>query len=265
MWISRRIQSFKRNFSRRHRELKGLSKLPRYTPGTFSWNGAELQFPDARSFTFMYRELFEEEIYRFKTQKKSPFIIDCGANIGMSAIYFKSLFPEASLIAFEPERKIFSYLKNNLDAVGLHDVKLVNKAVWKEDTQLNFMNEGADASRIASSAAGDDQHVYLVDAVRLSDYINTEVDFLKLDIEGAELDVLREIEPRLSYVERMFIEYHCPENGEQKLQELLTILSDNHFKYYIDSSFKTRRSPFVDRQNILSFRFFLNIYAEKAN
>jgi len=255
-----------RELDQQQRELARLSSLARYTPGSFIRNGKELSFPDARSFAFIYKEIFNENIYRFNSEKVAPFIIDCGANIGMSVIYFKELFPDAEVIAFEPEREIAKFLEKNITAMDLEKVTLVKKAVWKEDGSLMFLNEGADASRISSVGDMDaTKSSYEVEAVRLSRYIDREVDLLKLDIEGAETEVLREIEGKLGHVRRLFIEYHSPENGAQELDDILRILSRNHFRYYIDCPFRMRRSPFVDRESFLSFDFFLNIFAERIS
>ena len=253
-----------RRLDKQQRALSRLAKMPRYSAGTFAWEDKELHFPDANSFRFMLSEIFKEQIYKFESGNPAPLIIDCGANIGMSVIYFKQLFPASEIIAFEPEKKIFGYLQRNTDTLGLKGVQLVNKAVWKEKTTLQFSSEGADGSRISSIGNIEgEKPVYNVEAVKLSDYIRRDVELLKLDIEGAELEVLKEVEPKLGLVKRMFIEYHAPAEGAQELDTLLSILKRNNFRYYIDSSFRMRSSPFVDKEIFLSFSFFLNIYAER--
>jgi FkbM family methyltransferase len=266
MWVRNKLQKVRLRFNKRYQELKRLSKLKRYTPGSFSWEGAVLNFPDAASFLFTYKEIFEEQIYKFETRNQSPYIIDCGANIGMSVIYFKQLYPNANIIAFEPEKKIFKYLKDNIAALNLAKVELKNEAVWKEDGSLLFLNEGADASRISLVGdMADKKSSYSVDAVRLSRFINREVDFLKLDIEGAEFEVLKEIEPQLKFVKRLFVEFHSFDKREQQLDILLLLLKRNGYIYYIDTPVRMRTSPFVDKDTFLSFNFFLNIYAERNN
>ncbi|HLI94186.1 MAG TPA: FkbM family methyltransferase, partial [Puia sp.] len=140
MWIAGKLQRTRSLFDKRYQELNRLSRLPRYTPGSFEWKGTSIAFPDSSSFVFMYKELFVGNIYKFNSDIESPLILDCGANIGMSVIYLKELFPKARIIAFEPERKIFQFLQKNTAAFGLKDVKLVNKAVWKEEGTIRFSN-----------------------------------------------------------------------------------------------------------------------------
>lgn len=260
--IGRIKDYFKRKRDSEYQQLFRLSKLPRYTSGSFELNNEKYIFPDASSFVFMYKELFKEEIYKFKSDNEFPVIVDCGANIGMSIIYCKKQFPKAKIIAFEPERSIFKYLQSNIELHHLTDVEVINKAVWKEKTVLNFINEGADANRIASiNNDVDNNPTYEVETVKLSDYINEEIDFLKLDIEGAEVEVMKEIEFKLKNVKNIFIEYHSSENSKQELNIILDILTRNNFHYYIDSPNRTKRKPFIDKDTFLSFDFFLNIFA----
>jgi FkbM family methyltransferase len=259
----KRINNYlKRAVNKEYQQIKKLSKLPRYTAGRFQKGNEIYKFPDAASFVFMFNELFITEIYKFKTGKKSPFIIDCGANIGLSVIYAKKKFPDARIIAFEPERTIFKYLKENISQYKWNKVDLIEKAVWKEKALINFINEGADANRISSINSEEaSRQSYSVEAVTLSNYITEEVDFLKLDIEGAELEVLKEIEPKLKLVKKIFIEYHSSVNNVQELSMLLKILENNNFRYYIDAPNRIRENPFIDRSLFLSFDFFLNIFA----
>ncbi|NJM78804.1 MAG: FkbM family methyltransferase [Flavobacterium sp.] len=76
-------------------------------------------------------------------------MLDIGANIGLSILFFKELYPKAELIAFEADPKIFGYLENNVHGNGYEDVTLINKAVWYENTTLNFAPDGADGGQIS--------------------------------------------------------------------------------------------------------------------
>ena len=91
--------------------------------------------------------------------------------------------------------------------------------------------EGADAGRISFDFDTlNFKSSQQIEVVRLSDYIDKTVAFLKIDIEGSELEVLQEIEPKLQYVERIFIEYHSFEKGQQSLDVILNILSLHHLR-----------------------------------
>ena len=218
----------------------------------------KIKAPDSASLLFLNHELFELEIYKFKSDKKAPLIIDCGANIGLSVIYFKRLFPNAKVIAFEPDKKIFDYLKFNIDSFDFTDVKLINKGLWKEETTLRFFSEGADGGRIALE---NDENIVEIQTVKLSEYLkNEKVDFLKIDIEGAETDVLIESEKYLKNVDKIFIEYHSFINKRQTLSIILGILEKSGFRYYIEHIGVKSKYPFENIVDYLGFDNQLNIF-----
>jgi hypothetical protein len=76
--------------------------------------GKRIVINDARWHLPTYREIWEDQIYIFETSNPSPLIIDCGANIGLSVIYWKYLFPESKVVAFEPDQKKYEILCGNI-------------------------------------------------------------------------------------------------------------------------------------------------------
>jgi len=96
---------------------------------------------------------------------------------------------------------------------------------------------GADSGRIhAGSPDGISPSSEIIDVptVSLDDLIgDDEVDFLKIDIEGAELDEISGSK-KLNRVNQMFIEYHSFIDAPQELSRLLSILENSGFRYYID-------------------------------
>ena len=53
----------------------------------------DVRFIGRSSFDFQNREIFQERQYLFETDNAAPFVVDCGANIGMSVLYFKKSLP----------------------------------------------------------------------------------------------------------------------------------------------------------------------------
>ncbi len=253
------------------RQLAKVAKLPRYTEGEINWSGKLFKFTDANSFTWTYDEIFTRQIYNFKSDAELPVIIDCGANIGVSVIYFKKLYPKAKVIAFEPDSRTFDYLKSNIKSFGLDNVELVNKGLWKEDTVLDFFSEGADANRIMENAEklikenNNNYKKESITATKLSNYIREPVDFLKIDIEGAETDVLMETKEQLHLVRNMFIEYHSFIDKPQTLNHILNILSEKEFKYYMDIPVSLTNQPFLHRGSFLLMDLLVNIYAYRIS
>ncbi len=88
----------------------GLVWAKRFQSKTITLNNRKFKITDSASFVAMYLDIFGHEGYKFETKKLEPYIIDCGANIGLSLIYFNQLYPNAKIIAFEPDPKLFENL-----------------------------------------------------------------------------------------------------------------------------------------------------------
>jgi FkbM family methyltransferase len=174
--------------------------------------------------------------YLFRADSPRPRIIDCGANIGMAILFFKTLYPDAEIVAFEPDPRTFDVLAantrdNNLTAVTLH-----RAAVGSTDGTATFYQQpDVPGSALSSLVVVNAKTVSeVVPVVRLSRYIDAPVDFLKIDVEGSEIDVMRELQAagKLTMVREMVIEYHHHLRAEEDaLAELLAILERAHFGY----------------------------------
>jgi FkbM family methyltransferase len=246
------------DYRRTYFETKRLNQLPRYTPTITYLLGNEVQIVDAVTFLGGKKEIFDDEIYRFQIDNPKPFIIDCGANIGMSVIYFKTLCPESTVIAFEADPEIFKALKKNMENFKLENVILENKAIWISDAGVKFQLEGGYSGRIPLN--GDRADIIEVKSARLRDLLHKKIDFLKIDIEGAETEVLRDSADLLSNVDLLFVEYHSHIKEPQKLDELLGILTKAGFRYHIKEIF-SNPTPFLKRDLVLGMDLQLNIFA----
>jgi FkbM family methyltransferase len=245
----------------RHRELQRLRRLPRYTRAATPLLGRFFEMADAESFLSMYRDLFEREIYRFKCANEEPFIIDGGANIGLSVLYFKRLYPRSRIIAFEPDPEIFSLLERNCATFELRGVELVNRALWTSESTLKFVQEGGDSGRLQKH--GEAGRIIQVPTVRLKDYLRSDIEFLKLDIEGAETEVLRDCANELCKVGRLFVEYHSFVDSPQTLHEITAIINRAGFRLHMHSSLPSPQ-PFVERSINFGLDFQANIFAYRS-
>jgi FkbM family methyltransferase len=226
-------------------------------------NRYKIIFKDPKAFLYSVKELFVEEIYKFKAQDDTPFIIDCGSYIGTSILFFKTQYPNAKILAFEPDNSNFELLNNNIKNWDLKDIEIQNAAIWIDNLGVNFIADGNMASKIDESNNTAHNENQKTKSVRLKDLLTEKIDFLKIDIEGAEYEVLVDCESKLSFVENLFIEYHGNYNEMYKLNKILNILIENNFKYYIKEAGVTFEHPFYDRENIYDFNIQLNIFAFK--
>ncbi len=241
------------------RELRRLKKLPRYEPFSTNVFGPVVKGVDGRSFYYSFREIFRDHIYEFRAKTASPRILDVGSNVGLSLLFFKHQYPNCKLTGFEPDPTVFQTAQHNLDALGLTDVELIQKAAWIEATTLSFEPEGADAGHLTSSesATGDS---FSVNAIDLRSFLHEPIDFLKMDIEGAEVDVLMHCGNELSTVSNLFVEYHSYADQPQRFNDLTGILTEAGFRYQIHTQFASQ-SPLCRQELQLGMDLQLNVFA----
>jgi FkbM family methyltransferase len=234
----------------------------RYQPTLVRFLRYRFQVPDAFSFLWQFKEIFVEEAYHFKASGPQPLIYDCGANVGTSCVYFKQLYPNARVKAFEADPNIAHYLKQNLASNGLQNVEVFTKAVWKDEAGIDLSQEGADSGSVHGSG-----NKVRVPSVRLRDLLAREehVDMLKIDIEGAETAVLTDCGDMLSRVQHLFVEYHAYLGQTQDLDEILAVLRSNDFRYFIrDAQDRPRPLSNPYYRNNKEMDLQLNIFAYRA-
>lgn len=199
--------------------------------------------------------IFDREVYWFPSGRDDPRIIDGGANIGLATIYWKMVYPRARIVAFEPDPNVFAVLEANCAEHGVTDVELVCAALWTADGDIGFSAEGADAGRLDVTSSSTS-----VPTRRLAHLLDTPTDLLKLDIEGAETDVILDCTAQLEAVERIFCEFHSFADRDQRLDELLAALKQAGFRYHLEPEMVARR-PFAYRPTHLAMDNQVNIYA----
>lgn len=250
------------NFSAEMRELGRVRNHPTGKSGYTNILNKPFKFHDGASFAVTYQEIFQYNIYEFNASSKSRTILDCGANMGLSVVYFASRYPQHQIIAFEPDPALFEIVQENVKSFGFKNVTVHNKAVWNTEGTLNFFTDSAMGGRVENSYPG--QTPQTIATVRLKDFINPEIDFLKIDIEGAEDTVLKDCGDSLSDVHNIFFEYHNDVTKPQSLHELLQLVGEKGFHYYIKESY-TRKRPFIDKDLICEvYDMAINVFCYKV-
>jgi len=198
-----------------------------------------VKFTDHIALQFLFHEIFDKETYRFSCVHDKPFIIDCGSNIGLSILYFKMRYPQANVIGFEPDDITFGLLAENIKNNNLHDVQLVKKALSDHEGTITFYtnNTGGDPGMNMFAPHGSCHTKKTVPVTQLSAYIDRPVDFLKIDIEGAETTVLVELAQtgKIKFIKEMVIEYHhhMHDTDNDSMSKILKTLEDNGFGYQL--------------------------------
>ncbi len=184
-------------------------RRPNSAPGTFHFPFGNVHYVDAGTLPLMYFEIFVERVYEVAGLHEAANIFDCGANIGLSTIWFKQRYPGARLTAFEADPAIARVLALNVRQLGLASVEVVSAAVSDQSGSLTFRSDGAIGGRVTKGTG------ITVDSVRLSDYIREPVDLLKLDIEGSEFSLIADLcaTQKIELVSHIVCEVHG--RGEQ--------------------------------------------------
>lgn len=207
-------------------------------------------------------DIFWTEHYHFKCDSPRPRILDCGANIGLATLYFKLLFPESDITAFEPDPALFEILRRNVGRFSPAGVTLEQRAVWIAGGNIEFSGDGGVGGRIDGTAGG--KGAMTVRAARLADFLHSKVDLLKLDIEGAEHEVLRDCVPLLGNVRRLFLEFHGRPERPQELDGVLKDLREAGFRYYVKDARGDRRPLDFDWRR-MRFDIQVNVYCVRES
>jgi FkbM family methyltransferase len=172
------------------------------------------------------KETFCDDVYGLDGLLAPRFIVDVGAGVGSFAVVAACRFPGCRVLAFEPDPLQHGLLRENA-AANDADVESFCVAIGTKSTYL-LSGEGAQTSTVVPSGSGSAS----VPGVRLGDFVRDDtVDLLKIDCEGAELDVLQSLSPAgLERVSRVVLEYHNLNGGRN--DEILASLLRNA-GYYV--------------------------------
>ena len=214
------------------RTNKKLTNLPRYLQGKISVLNWSIEYIDAPALASSIDLLLIKKSNDFESSNPTPIILDCGANIGISVLNYKRKYPNSKITAFEPDPNILPILKNNLINNGAMDVKLVDEAVWIINGKSKFFCEGADGSKLIQGI-NDCHSTIEVNTIDLDEYISGPIDLVKMDIEGAEFEVIPHIRSKLHFIKNILIECHINTNEIEKFSKILEELGKANFQVSI--------------------------------
>ena len=219
----------------------------------FKFKDFKIRFEDRKSLWILIHELLVNQEYFFDSRKLSPTIIDCGVNFGLSLAYFKSIYPKSKIIGFEPLPKMFDTAQKNIIENKWQNIIIYPYALSSKKNEAEFIVPLADS--MAGSLTrrreltGEKVEKIKVKCVKLSSYLKQKVDFLKLDIEGSEEEVLTESREYLKNVKYIFCEYHFTPGENNFLDKILTILEEECFDFQVSKSWsyglRTKNRPML--------------------
>jgi FkbM family methyltransferase len=182
----------------------------------------------------------------FYNIKEESICFDCGMHIGLISDIFLQM--GAVVHAFEPNRHLFEMLKYKYK--NAENITLNNAAVSDQSGELDFYTTGSENGNYLAALQGSSVYSvevlpqdckYKVKAIDLCEYIrehiasqNKRIYILKLDIEGAEFDILPKlIETGMyKYADYIFVEEHARffDNGDERLSNVKSLIKENNIK-----------------------------------
>lgn len=228
--------------------------------GEVSFLGYKIRYLNPKSLFHLYKEIFVDRYYDLLAESETPRIIDCGSNIGMSIIFFKHKYPRATIIGFEPHPTTFQMLMDNIKQNGFQHVDVYQQAISDRCGTIDFFvnNGGHNLEALEMSImAGRGGAPIQVSTNRLSTFVDGEMDLLKLDIEGAEELVLKDLTENgnLQNFKQIVCEYHHHREGPvDSLSVTLAMLENAGFGYQL-KAYHNINSKKSDYQDVLIYAY----------
>ncbi len=203
-------------------------------------------------------EKFETELVKQKI-KKGDIVLDVGANIGYYTLIFAKLVGDTGKVfAFEPDPTNFQILKKNIALNGYKNVELIQKALSDKNQKVTLiLNKQNTAGNYLSSKHQTSKNSIQIDAITTDDYFKNfkqKIDFIKIDVEGAETMVLKGMSNSLSNNKnlKLMVEYNSDAIMNMGLEpkSYLELLVKNDFSIF-DINTKNMKIEKSDIQTII--------------
>lgn len=222
---------------------------------------------------------FEMDVIRNRI-KKGDSVLDIGAHIGyFTLIFAESVGNDGKVFAFEPEPTNFELLKKNVKINNYHNIVLEQKAVSDRNGRCELFvgQRSSGANRIYEPKKTRTQEfkLILVDSIKLDDYFKDKsigkIDFIKMDVEGAELlalygmrNILKE-NPDIVIITE-FLKNSIEDAGLNP-KEMLDFLYSQGFTIYLVDEQKKKILP-INIEDLLTSKFenrTINLLCERSH
>lgn len=218
------LNTIRRNWIRRQRAKEfGVSffRGPSFTTPDSIVVGERripLRFPREKGIKYSFMDIFLDDVYGMR-DVKVPFsrILDIGANVGFFSLYARSLFPGSVIHAYEPNVVLAPFLTHQAAEGG---IRVFFEAVGSTGGKVRLDHGGESVlARTAIDAGGEITQIPFREAIGR---MGGTVDFVKLDCEGAEWQILEERETWRN-VEHLAMEYHLfdPQSSHDRIASLV--------------------------------------------
>jgi FkbM family methyltransferase len=144
-----------------------------------------------------FDKIFVNGEYEIQLPRPPQLIIDAGANVGYASVFFANRYPQARILAIEPDTDNFRLLQHNTRAYP--NIRCMQCGIWSRNTNLRIENPQDEpwAFRVVETdvALGS---IAAVTLERLMQQAGAQrIDVLKMDVEGAEREIFAAANCRL--------------------------------------------------------------------
>ncbi|HRP01542.1 MAG TPA: FkbM family methyltransferase [Candidatus Kapabacteria bacterium] len=187
-------------------------------------------------YDLMHEIYVKNDYFKFFNIKTDDVVLDAGANIGLFTVLAgKKLNNTGMVIAVEPDDNNFEMLQANIELNNLKNISPYKKGLWSKNTNLEFLigNRPGEHSLIDNEQSSGKKVV--IECVSLDSLLDTfaipNFDFIKMDIEGAEIEVvLNSIKVLENTKTKWVIEALHSVDGVPAFKKIIPFLQKNNFK-----------------------------------
>ena len=179
--------------------------------------------------------LATKELLKVKDRHEDINIIDAGANVGYSTLFFLNEFPNARIVSIEPESSNFNMLKKNVSANNASNADIKQNGIWNKACNLKVVNTFRDGYSWSMQVVEVEEPSELK-AISLQDIIDEKgwktIDILKIDIEGSEKQLFDDeasIKDILAITRVLALEIHDEVANRESIYK---VLRESGFVYY---------------------------------
>ncbi|MDD4353376.1 MAG: FkbM family methyltransferase [Candidatus Nanoarchaeia archaeon] len=163
--------------------------------------------------------------------KKGDTVLDLGAFFGsFSIIAAKKVGPSGKVIAYEPDKRNFEILKQNVKESGLKNIVIVNKAIFDKKATLNLSSSFSSSNLFNKNLLNTNK----IQADTIDNELKRlnikKVDFVKMDVEGAEIEVMNGAKNNLKNIKNFAIACYHKRNGKTTGELLKPFFEKKGFK-----------------------------------
>jgi len=160
----------------------------------------------------VYKSIVENAEYDFVAEKEPKIIIDAGANIGLASVFFANKYPNAKIVAIEPEEFNFEMLKKN--TAPYSNIHAIKAALWNSICELDLFGGyddwGFRLEMDKKESRMEKRHLTKTITIEkiIEDFDISKIDILKIDIEGSEKEVFNSSSAWIDKVNSIIVELH---------------------------------------------------------